>query len=49
MSAADHSQTNDPRPNSTFVGFGPKAEKPERGPVVRYVPIVDIHYHVASH
>jgi hypothetical protein len=39
MSASDHSQTNNPRPNSTFVGFGPKADKPERGPVVRYAPI----------
>jgi len=35
-------RTNRPELKSTFVRFGPKADKPERNWIVRYVPIGDI-------
>jgi hypothetical protein len=34
-----HERTNRSRPKSTFVRFGPKADKRARGWIVRYVPI----------
>jgi hypothetical protein len=36
MSQKGQKRTTDPRPKSTVVGFGPKADKLGRGWVVRY-------------
>src|ERR1017187_6596544 len=39
MSELGHKRTNRNGPKSTFVRFGPKADKHGRGWIVRYVPI----------
>src|SRR5450759_1189496 len=39
MSAVGQKRTNRRRPKSTFVRFGPKADKRGRDWIVRYVPI----------
>jgi len=42
MSAVGQKRTNRRRPKSTFVRFGPKADKRGRDWIVRYVPISNI-------
>jgi len=42
MAAPDQKRTNRPRPKSTFVRFGPKADKRGGGWNVRYVPGADM-------
>jgi hypothetical protein len=41
-SALGHKRTNHREPKSTFVRFGPKADKTCGAANVRYVPIADI-------
>jgi hypothetical protein len=42
MSASGHKRTSRRGPKSTFVRYGPKADKRRRGWVVRFVPEADI-------
>jgi hypothetical protein len=42
MSALGHERTNRLAPKSTFVRFGPIADKRGRNWIVRFVPIADI-------